>query len=75
MISMLRKLMPALRGGGGGAAEGSRPVHLLGIGDPESIVAAAPLGLDSFDSAYPSRAARHGTVWVRLNLPDLQINN
>jgi tRNA-guanine family transglycosylase len=39
----------------GGAASGMRPVHLLGIGDPQSLIAAAPLGLDSFDSVSNTR--------------------
>ena len=40
------------------------PNHLLGIGDPESICAAVPNGVDSFDSAYPTRFARHSNAFV-----------
>lgn len=36
------------------------PTHLLGIGDLPSLEACIPLGLDTFDSSYPTRAARHG---------------
>lgn len=36
------------------------PTHLLGIGDLESIDLCIPLGIDTFDSSYPTRAARHG---------------
>ncbi|MCI0382103.1 MAG: tRNA-guanosine(34) transglycosylase [Chlamydiae bacterium] len=36
------------------------PNHLLGIGDLESIDLCIPLGIDTFDSSYPTRAARHG---------------
>jgi queuine tRNA-ribosyltransferase len=36
------------------------PTHLLGIGDLESIKRCLPLGIDTFDSSYPTRAARHG---------------
>jgi queuine tRNA-ribosyltransferase len=54
MLGMLSGLMPRLRGG--------VPVHLLGIGDEESLVACVPLGFDTFDSAYPTRAGRHGTL-------------
>lgn len=39
-----------------------KPIHLLGIGDLPSIQNAIPLGIDSFDSAYPTKAARHGTL-------------
>lgn len=38
----------------------SRPTHLLGIGDLESIHESIPYGLDTFDSSYPTRSARHG---------------
>lgn len=37
-----------------------KPNHLLGIGDLESLDALVPLGIDTFDSSYPTRAARHG---------------
>jgi queuine tRNA-ribosyltransferase len=39
-----------------------RPNHLLGIGDLPSIKDCIPLGLDTFDSSYPTKAARHGTI-------------
>lgn len=38
----------------------SHPNHLLGIGDLPSIARSVPLGIDTFDSSYPTRAARHG---------------
>lgn len=37
-----------------------KPNHLLGIGDLESLRLCIPLGIDTFDSSYPTRAARHG---------------
>lgn len=40
------------------------PNHLLGIGDLASIDACVPLGIDTFDSSYPTRAARHGIVFT-----------
>ena len=40
----------------------SKPNHLLGIGDVTSIANGIKLGVDSFDSAYPSQIARHGTL-------------
>ncbi len=38
----------------------SHPRHLLGIGDLGSLEAAIPFGLDTFDSSYPTKLARHG---------------
>ena len=39
-----------------------QPRHLLGIGDLESLERCIPLGIDTFDSSYPTRAARHGLL-------------
>lgn len=39
-----------------------KPNHLLGIGDLPSIHRSVPLGIDTFDSSYPTRAARHGVL-------------
>lgn len=39
-----------------------KPNHLLGIGDLPSIEQCIPLGVDTFDSSYPTRAARHGVL-------------
>lgn len=41
------------------------PVHLLGIGDVKSINHCIPHGIDTFDSAYPTKAARHGLLFTR----------
>lgn len=38
------------------------PNHLLGIGDLESIANGVALGIDTFDSSYPTRSARHGVA-------------
>lgn len=40
----------------------THPNHLLGIADLRSIDRLVPLGIDTFDSCYPSRAARHGLI-------------
>ena len=48
-----------------------KPNHLLGIGDLFSIEQCIPLGIDTFDSSYPTRSARHGIVFTKngpLNL-------
>lgn len=41
------------------------PNHLLGIGDLESLDLCLPLGIDTFDSSYPTRAARHGVLLTK----------
>ncbi len=41
------------------------PNHLLGIGDLESLELCIPLGIDTFDSSYPTRAARHGVLLTK----------
>lgn len=42
-----------------------KPNHLLGIGDLPSIEELVPLGIDTFDSSYPTRAARHGLLLTK----------
>lgn len=39
-----------------------KPNHLLGIGDLTALSTIIPLGIDTFDSSYPTRAARHGLL-------------
>ena len=39
-----------------------KPNHLLGIGDLASIERSMPLGIDTYDSSYPTKAARHGIL-------------
>ncbi|MBS0287772.1 MAG: tRNA-guanosine(34) transglycosylase [Proteobacteria bacterium] len=41
------------------------PVHLLGIGDVASIDKCIEYGIDTFDSSYPTKAARHGMILTR----------
>ncbi len=57
MIEMLSFTMPLL--------PKEKPNHLLGIGDLESIDRCVPLGIDTFDSSYPTRAARHGILLTK----------
>lgn len=63
MIAMLKQLMPQL--------PKERPNHLLGIGDLSSLDAGIPLGIDTFDSSYPTKAARHGLLFTEQG--DLKI--
>ena len=39
-----------------------KPIHLLGIADDKSLERASSYGLDTFDSCFPTRVARHGTI-------------
>ena len=42
-----------------------KPRHLLGIADEESIRNAVARGIDTLDSCYPTRVARHGSILTR----------
>ena len=41
------------------------PIHLLGIGDLESLELSIPEGIDTFDSSYPTKAARHAMLLTK----------
>ncbi len=57
MHEMLSFVMPRL--------PEDKPNHLLGMGDLESFELCIPLGVDTFDSSYPTRAARHGILLTK----------
>jgi len=42
-----------------------KPVHLLGIGDAISIEKGVLFGIDTFDSSYPSKCGRHGSILTK----------
>jgi queuine tRNA-ribosyltransferase len=46
--------------------EDYKPRHLLGVGTPKDIVQMVARGIDMFDCVYPTRNARHGSLfyWV-----------
>jgi len=53
----------------------SKPRHLLGIGEPDDILAAVERGIDLFDCVIPIRWARHGAALThqgRINLKSAQ---
>lgn len=54
MVEMLTYVMPQL--------PEDKPTHLLGIGDTQSLEQCILLGLDTFDSSYPTKCARHGLL-------------
>lgn len=57
LFQLLQFLMPLL--------PKDRPNHLLGIADVDSIAGAVPLGVDTFDSCFPTRLGRHGTLLTK----------
>jgi queuine tRNA-ribosyltransferase len=40
------------------------PMHALGVGHPENVAACFRLGYDMYDSAMPTRDARHGRLYT-----------
>jgi queuine tRNA-ribosyltransferase len=47
-----------------------RPRYLMGVGDPDDLLAAVARGIDIFDCVMPTRVARHGaalTPYGRVN--------
>ncbi len=46
------------------------PMHGLGIGHPQNVVASYKLGYETFDSAMPTRDARHGRLYAFSTSPD-----
>ena len=45
----------------------NKPRYLMGIGYPENIIKAVKDGMDMFDCVIPTREARHGRLYIRLN--------
>ncbi|MEE4194566.1 MAG: tRNA guanosine(34) transglycosylase Tgt [Anaerolineae bacterium] len=56
MMSFLRQQIPA-----------EFPLHALGVGHPENVLAGYQLGYDIFDCAMPTRDARHGRLFTFVN--------
>lgn len=51
-----------------------RPRHLLGIGEPEDLVAGVAMGCDTFDCVAPTRLARTGTIYVHTHQGITKLN-
>jgi queuine tRNA-ribosyltransferase len=45
------------------------PMHALGVGHPANVLECARLGYEMFDSAMPTRDARHGRLFVFTGEP------
>lgn len=46
------------------------PMHALGVGHPYNVLACYNLGYGIFDSAMPTRDARHGRLYTFANAPE-----
>eukprot|EP00242_Pyramimonas_sp_CCMP2087_P000708 CAMPEP_0198229480 /NCGR_PEP_ID=MMETSP1445-20131203/114148_1 /TAXON_ID=36898 /ORGANISM="Pyramimonas sp., Strain CCMP2087" /LENGTH=441 /DNA_ID=CAMNT_0043909943 /DNA_START=295 /DNA_END=1620 /DNA_ORIENTATION=+ len=57
LVELLKFVMPQL--------PANKPNHLLGIADVPSIEECVPLGVDTFDSCFPTRLGRHNTLLTR----------
>ena len=53
IISEVKKVLPI-----------DNPTYIMGIGSPIEILNAVSNGADMFDSAYPTRMARHGLIFT-----------
>ena len=54
MYNVLRHQLPLL--------PENKPRYLMGVGSPGDILKSIALGVDIFDSVFPTRNARHGTI-------------
>jgi queuine tRNA-ribosyltransferase len=61
LIDLLSWMMPMFEEG----HRKDKPRHLLGIADEKSILESVKHGIDTFDSCYPTRLSRHGTLLTR----------
>lgn len=41
-----------------------KPRYVMGVGSPEDILKCASMGVDTFDSVWPTRNARHGHIFT-----------
>jgi queuine tRNA-ribosyltransferase len=50
-------------------------MHALGVGHPESIALCSKLGYGMFDSALPTRDARHGRLYTLVSGQDPSVHH
>ena len=54
------------------------PRYLMGLGSAQDLVAAVSMGVDVFDSCFPTRTARHGMAFSKeknINIESLKYRN
>jgi len=54
MVKLTTKILPE-----------NKPRYLMGVGSPKEIIECVELGVDIFDSVWPTRIARHGKVMTK----------
>ncbi|MFH0954883.1 MAG: tRNA guanosine(34) transglycosylase Tgt [Candidatus Micrarchaeota archaeon] len=55
-----------------------KPRYLMGVGSPKDIIQSVQAGVDIFDSAFPTRTARHGMAFSKagnVNLKNASFKN
>ncbi len=55
-----------------------KPRYLMGVGSPEDLISAIRLGLDCFDSRFPTMNARHGGIFTaqgKINIEKVSYKN
>ncbi len=50
----------------------NRPRYLMGVGEPDDILAAVERGIDMFDCVLPTRAGRHALAYTRFGKLNLK---
>ncbi|MCI0497053.1 MAG: tRNA guanosine(34) transglycosylase Tgt [Thermoplasmata archaeon] len=53
------------------AVPASMPRYIMGLGSPAEVIRAVASGIDMFDSAFPTRNARHGSLLTRTGRMNL----
>ncbi|MEK6888824.1 MAG: tRNA guanosine(34) transglycosylase Tgt [Nanoarchaeota archaeon] len=67
MIEVCKKIIPK-----------EKPVYLMGAGHPLELLEAVSRGVDIFDSRFPTRNARHGSIYIwkgKINLMNKKYEN
>ncbi|MFH1773414.1 MAG: tRNA guanosine(34) transglycosylase Tgt [Methanobacteriota archaeon] len=57
MFETLKNMMPSI--------PTEKPRYLMGVGSPAELLESISLGIDVFDSAFPTRNARHNAVYTK----------
>jgi len=61
MVALSDKLLPK-----------DKPRYMMGLGSPQDIRESISQGVDVFDSAFPTRNARHGTLYTSAGKVNIQ---
>jgi queuine tRNA-ribosyltransferase len=64
MLATIEETMPELPVG--------KPRYLMGVGEPDDILAAVERGIDMFDCVLPTRAGRHALAYTRFGKINLK---